>query len=547
MFSKLIGALSSRYENNKLLGSVTRCDVLRTMLKHGAIELMGPIMEITQQPLLLKRLGIDSYQEPIVYMRRECPICRSEGFESQARLRVSTKNQSIIATLNVVDDGLLLPGEMGLSNIAWKLLSAKEHESATVSYAKPIDSLSSVRAKIYGHELTEKSLNEIVRDITNGRYADVHLAAFVTACSGNKLNTAETIGLTKAMVNAGESISWTENHVMDKHCVGGLPGNRTTPIIVSIVAANGLVMPKTSSRAITSPSGTADTMETLMPVSLSIKKMRQVVEREGGCIVWGGAVSLSPADDILIRVERVLDIDSEGQLVASVLSKKKAAGSNLVLLDLPVGATAKVRNKEFGLDLSRLLMEVGKALGLTIKTCLTDGSQPIGFGIGPALEALDVLAVLQNKQQAPQDLKERALMLAGHLLEMGGAAKPDQGLKLAKFTLESGIAWKKFQAIADAQGGLYEPPQATYHYEFYASSYGRICHINNRLISRVAKLAGAPDAKAAGISLHCRINDLVETNQPLLTLHAETPGELRYAQDFLESHQDVIVIEESKV
>ncbi len=508
---------------------------------------MKPTDDRPQKALRLKRLGIDTYQEPIVYLRRESPVCRAEGFDSQARLRVATNGQSIVATLNIVDNGLLSPGEMGLSNIAWDLLSAKHHQPATISYAKPIDSLSNVRSKIYGNELSEKDLNAIVQDITSGRYADVHLAAFITACSGYKLNLAEIIALTKAMVNAGETLSWPVNQVMDKHCVGGLPGNRTSPIIVAIVAANGLVIPKTSSRAITSPSGTADTMETLMPVALKLEKMRQVVEQEGACLAWGGAVKLSPADDILIRVERVLDIDSEGQLIASVLSKKLAAGSSHVLLDLPVGATAKVRSQEFGEDLSELLKQVGGALGLTVRTCLTDGSQPIGAGIGPALEAFDVLAVLQNHQQAPKDLTERSLSLAGQLLEMGNAAKIGQGFKLAQKTLQSGAAWKKFQAIAEAQGGLFEPPKAKYHYQFCASGYGRICHINNRLISRTAKLAGAPDAKAAGISLHCHVNDLVETNQPLLTLHAETPGELKYAQQFLDNHRDIVVIEEANV
>ncbi|MCV6606385.1 MAG: thymidine phosphorylase, partial [Porticoccaceae bacterium] len=211
--------------------------------------------------------------------------------------------------------------------------------------------------------------------------------------------------------------------MLDKHCVGGLPGNRTTPVVTAIIAANDLTMPKTSSRAITSPAGTADTMETITTVQLEFEQMRNVVETEGACLAWGGSVSLSPTDDIVIRVERALDLDSEGQLVASVISKKVAAGSKQVLIDIPVGPTAKVRSQAMAQNLRRLLEKTGAALGLEVRTVVTDGSQPIGTGIGPALEARDVLQVLANDGHAPQDLREKSLLLAGEMLEMAEKAE----------------------------------------------------------------------------------------------------------------------------
>jgi thymidine phosphorylase len=225
------------------------------------------------------------------------------------------------------------------------------------------------------------------------------------------------------MVKVGDRLHWTAPHVADKHCIGGLPGNRTSMIVVPIIAAAGLVIPKTSSRAITSPAGTADAMETLTRVDLSIAEMRQVVEREGGCVVWGGAMQLSPADDILIGVERPLDFDSEGQLVASVLSKKIAAGSTHVVIDIPVGATAKLRTMEAAARLEARLWRVAEAFGLKVRIVRTDGAQPVGRGIGPALEARDVLAVLQNASGAPSDLAERAVDLSSRLLELIGACE----------------------------------------------------------------------------------------------------------------------------
>jgi thymidine phosphorylase len=327
---------------------------------------------------------------------------------------------------------------------------------------------------------------------------------------------------------------------MDKHCVGGLPGNRTTMIIVPIVAACGLRMPKTSSRAITSPAGTADTMETVAPVMLEVEDIRRVVERTGGCVVWGGGVRLSPADDVLIRVERPLDIDSQGQLVASVLSKKVAAGSTHVLIDMPVGLTAKVRSVEAAAQLGRQLELVGNALGLQVRVVQTAGLAPVGRGIGPALEARDVLSVLRREPGAPSDLAQRALALAGEILEFGGAAPPGGGLALASSVLADGRAWAKFQEICEAQGGLREPPVAVHRQLLAAPRGGTVIAIDNRRLARIAKLAGAPKAPSAGIDLHVQLGDVVEHGQPLFTLHAATRGELAYALEYATSQAEAV-------
>ena len=294
--------------------------------------------------LSVKRMNIDTYRAPVIYMRQDCHICRSEGFEALSRIAVSTDRNTIVATLNIIRDALLEPGELGLSDAAWRMLAPEENQIVYLSHPEPVESIKYIRSKIYDHALNDEQLNIIMGDIVEGLYSDIHLSAFITACAGTRLNLDEITSLTKAMINVGTRLSWERDIVVDKHCVGGLPGNRTTMIIVPIVASFGLTMPKTSSRAITSPAGTADTMEVLAPVNLSLEAMRRVVDREGGCIVWGGAVHLSPADDILIAIERQLDLDSEGQLIASVLSKKAAAGSTHVLIDMPVGPTAKVRS-----------------------------------------------------------------------------------------------------------------------------------------------------------------------------------------------------------
>ena len=494
--------------------------------------------------LVVKRMNIDTYREPVIYMRKDCHICRSEGFEALSRISVTTGKKTIVGTLNIMRDALLLPGELGLSDAAWRQLEAVDNETVYLSHPEPVDSLKYIRSKIYGHTLSEPQLNRIMQDIVEGLYDDINLSAFITACAGNRLNLDEIIALTKSMINAGERLAWDKDIIVDKHCVGGIPGNRTTLIVVPVIAAFGLVMPKTSSRAITSPAGTADTMEVLAPVNLSLESMQRVVYQEGGCIVWGGAVHLSPADDILIAVERQLDIDSEGQLIASVLSKKAAAGSTHVIIDMPVGPTAKIRSMNLARQLVDMMVAVGSEIGLSVQVKITDGTQPVGYGIGPALEARDVLQVLQNDPAAPADLRERSLELAGELIELSGKLSTGKGYPEAKRLLEKGLAWQKFQAICEAQGGMSLPPVAEHTFDICSKYDGKVVNIDNRRLALAAKLAGAPFARAAGIDLYIKQNGgIVKKDQPLYTVHAESPGELEYALDYISSQEDIVVID----
>ena len=493
-------------------------------------------------PLRAKRLGIETQHEPIVLTHADCPVARSEGFAARAQVELSAGGRTALATLYQVSNGIIAVDEVGLSETVWHRLDVPDGTEIKVRHPQPLDSMSFVRAKVYGHRLDGERLGTIIKDVVAERYSDVQLAAFITAFSSQPADLAEMVALTRAMVEAGDRLAWPSASIVDKHCVGGLPANRTTPIVVAIVAAAGLIIPKTSSRAITSPAGTADAMETMAPVDLDIPAMRRVVEREGGCIVWGGSVRLSPADDILIRVERALDLDSPAQLVASVLSKKIAAGSTHVLLDLPVGPTAKVRTLADAAELSAQLEAVAAEFGLKVRPLVTDGTQPVGIGLGPALEARDVLTVLRREGSAPADLKARAIHLAGALLELGGASSEGSGEEDAAAILADGRALAKFTAICEAQGGFREPPIAPLQHVIESPAAGSLSGIDNRLLARVAKLAGAPRSRSAGLELHVKLNDRIERGQPLMTLHGESPGELGYALDFARANPEILEV-----
>ncbi|MBR9832422.1 thymidine phosphorylase family protein [bacterium] len=499
-------------------------------------------MEEHSNILKYKHLGIYTQNENVVYMREDCHVCISEGFEALTRIRISKSTHSIVASLNVINSDLLLPNEIGLSEAAAKKLNVFENDTLYVSHLEPIDSLRHVRAKIYNQKLDYSAFNEIVMDIVEGNYSNIHLSAFITACAGNRMDIEEISDLTKAMIASGKQLNWDKEIVVDKHCIGGLPGNRTTPLVVAIVAAYGLTMPKTSSRAITSPAGTADTMEVMTNVTLSLEEIKTVVEKEGGCFVWGGTAQLSPADDVLIKIEKALDIDSEGQLIASVLSKKAAAGSTHVVIDIPVGPTAKVRNIEMAEKLKSHMETVGDAVGLKVKVVITDGSQPVGEGIGPALEAFDILSVLGNKVSAPQDLKNRALFLAGELLELSGEVQVGKGTKIAKQLLESGKAMEKFTAICKAQGRFNQPELAPYKHDIKAERSGTLKAIDNRKLAKLAKLSGAPQSPSAGILFKIHLGDQIKEEQLLYTIYAESKGELDYALEYQKRHDNILTI-----
>ncbi len=501
------------------------------------------VMEHTHNTHLLqfKPLGIDTNQELVVFMPASCHVCKSEGFHALTRVTVSFESKSIIAALNITNDGLLKEGEISLSESAVKKLGVQEGAFLQVAHTEPLRSIAHVRSKLYGSILDQQAYNEIIRDIADEKYSNIFLSSFVSACSGNNMNMEEICFLTRAMIDAGNKLYWGKGVIADKHCIGGLPGNRTTMIVVPIIASLGINIPKTSSRAITSPAGTADTMEVLTNVNLSVHEIRKVIEKENGCIAWGGAVKLSPADDLIIRVEKALDIDSEGQMIASILSKKAAAGSTHCVIDVPVGSTAKVRSMDSAVQLALRLKEVAEFLNIKTQVIFSDGSQPVGYGIGPALEARDVLDVLQNKRTAPKDLRIKAIRIAAEIVRLAWDMPKNTAHEIVTAKLKSGEAFKKFIAICEAQGGFKEPAAARYCKTIEADFTGIISKINNRKIAQVAKLAGAPDSPEAGVDFRIQLKEKVESGQPLFTIHSNSPGELEYAYEYYRNNSNEII------
>ncbi|NOT11450.1 MAG: thymidine phosphorylase family protein [Methylococcaceae bacterium] len=482
--------------------------------------------------LKIRRIAIDTYHENVAYLHRDCSIYRAEGFQALSKIQVSTNGAKVLAVLNVVDDTSIVQAcELGLSEQAFKQLNVAEGSLVTVNHAEPPKSMDAVRRKINGERLDQNDFNSITADIVDARYSKMEMAAFLVATGQNNLDRDELLFLTRAMLDSGDRMNWHEALVADKHCIGGIPGNRTSMLVVPIVAAHGMLIPKTSSRAITSPAGTADTMEVLAEVNLTPDQLNDIVRRERGCLAWGGTAKLAPVDDMLIAVERPLGIDSQGQMVASILSKKLAAGSTHLIVDIPVGPTAKVRQMRQALALRKLFEFVGDRLNLHLEVMITDGRQPVGHGIGPVLEARDVMQVLQNDPEAPADLRQKSLQLAGRILEFDPDVRGGQGYAIARDILESGRAWVKMNAFINAQGAktLDLHPGQLCH-EIMAVSDGVVTHIDNFQMAKIARMAGAPMLKKAGVDLLKKLGSPVRKGEVLYRIHAEFPADFQFAQ-----------------
>jgi thymidine phosphorylase len=485
--------------------------------------------------LKLRRVAIDTYRENVAYLHKDCDVYRAEGFQALSKVEVRVNGKRILATLNVTSDPRIVQcNELGLSQDAFDQLGVERGRSASVQQAEAPVSIAALHRKIDGERLGRDDFHAIVRDIAEHRYSKIELSAFVVATNRGELDREEVFFLTEAMIDSGRRVDWGESLVVDKHCIGGIPGNRTSMLVVPIVAAHGLVCPKTSSRAITSPAGTADTMEVLTNVELPFDRLADIVREHRACLAWGGTADLSPADDVLISVERPLSLDSPGQMVASILSKKVAAGSNHLVLDIPIGPTAKVRSMPEAQRLRRLFEYVARRLDLSLDVVITDGRQPIGNGVGPVLEARDVMRVLENHPLAPQDLRQKALRLAGRLLECDPDIRGGDGYAIARDILDSGRALRKMMAIIEAQGAK---PFDHEHLQLGALSFdvcaphdGVVTGIDNLKIARVAQLAGAPKVQGAGVDLARKLGESVRAGEVLYRVYANFQSDLEFAR-----------------
>jgi AMP phosphorylase len=437
------------------------------------------------------------------------------------------------STVGLVDisDSMVTRGEVGIYGDLPPDFQVEAGDMLDLVVAPIPPSVEYIRKKMHRAPLTKPELLRIVKDTISRSLSTLEIAAFLMTEEFVGMSMDEIEGLTRAMVETGETIDFGET-IVDKHSIGGVPGNKVTLLIVPIVAAAGLKIPKTSSRAITSPSGTADTMEVLAPVEFSVSELNQLLMKVGGYIAWGGSLKLAPADDLFIRVEHPLSIDPRPQMLASIMAKKLAANTNFLVLDIPTGKGAKVETFEEARKLGNDFIELGTRLGINVRCGITYGGQPVGHTVGPALEAKEALETLLGK--GPNSLIEKSTSLAGMLFEMTGLSVKGQGQDMAKDILQSGKAYKKMQEIIKQQGG--DPnikpediPLGSKRHVIAAPADGYVSSINNSSINAIARAAGAPLVKGAGVLLYAKMGYAVKKGQPVIEIFTERESDLREA------------------
>lgn len=452
---------------------------------------------------------------------------------------LSGQHKESTAVLDIIggeinDKEILISSEVKLK------LNIKKETLVDVNLAPVPRSFEYIKEKLNGKRLSTKEIDQIIQDVVNDRLSDSEIAVFVAAMYKVGMDTKENVDLIKAIIKNGNRLSLKEKYIVDKHSIGGVAGNRTTPIVVSICASAGLFVPKTSSRAITSAAGTADVMETIARVDFTIPELKKIIRKTKAFIIWGGGIGVVPADSKIIRVEKSLNIDPKSQLLASILSKKFAVGSKYIVIDIPYGRSAKVKSRKSAEDLKRKFQQLGNYFNKKMRIVLTDGSQPIGNGIGPSLELKDIISILDPRKKGPEDLRKKSVFLAGELLEMTKKAKKGKGIEMAEDILDSGKAFKKFKEIVEAQGGnLKRVKYGKFKKTINSKKSGKIKEIDNKKINALTRVTGSPIDKSAGIYLHVHVGDKIKKSDPVVTLYSETDLRLKEAIKFYNDRKPI--------
>jgi len=456
--------------------------------------------------------------------------CLEIGVKEGERVRIDGVKSYVVAVNK--SDTLVKRGEVLVPKSVMDKIGGKDGMEVNVVFSPSPESVKSIRKKMDGQRLTKDEISAIIEDIVEARLSLIEESAWLTALYINGMDVDEIADMTTAMVDTGDRVVFDRTPVFDFHSVGGVPGNKVTPIVVSIVAAAGLMLPKTSSRAISSACGTSDFVETFCEVEMDAAKLKRISEEVGGVLAWGGSMNLAPVDDMLIKIEYPLNINPRAQMLASIMSKKMAIGATHLLMDIPTGPGTKVKTIEEARAYVHDFMELGNRLGINVECAITYGDQPVGNAVGPGLEARECIRILEGMGH-PSSVVEKACELAGIILEMGGIPR---GADEARRILDSGEALKKFREIVAAQGGKPDIKSddiaiGKHMLQVVSTKAGYVHHIKNKDIVQIARAAGAPGDKGAGLLILKKKGQRVEKGDVLMEIYADVESKCQRAKD----------------
>lgn len=409
-----------------------------------------------------------------------------------------------------------------------------------------------IQRKRDGKDLTREEIRDFIRGMADGSVADYQATAFLMAVYFQGMTLVETVALTEAMLESGDryDLSSVAGPKIDKHSTGGV-GDKVSLILSPLAAACGLKVPMMSGRGLGHSGGTLDKLESIRGFDVGLSKDRFLeVLKSTGCAMIGQSERIAPADKRLYSLRDVTGtVECIPLIVASILSKKLAEGTQGLVLDVKVGSGAFMKSREQARKLARALVQVAKRLGLKCRAVLTDMNQPLGYAVGNSIEMIESIEVLRNQRFIPDalgnaaevtsaDLKELTIQLCAHMLEIGGKTRNvTEGRKLAHTRLTDGSAWRIFRELVKLQDGdlaqIEDPtrlPLAARVVQWSSPKRGYIAKMDTAAIGRILVELGGGRKKATdsvdhgvGLVFHKKLGARVQPGEPIATVFG--PGD----------------------
>ncbi|MFA7298809.1 MAG: thymidine phosphorylase [Candidatus Absconditabacterales bacterium] len=461
-----------------------------------------------------------------------------EGITSMDKVSLIYDNKEFVFDVSL-SSHLVQRGEVGIFEDIREKYKMKAGQFVTVSFTKnSSESLDALKKGLNGKRLNKKEIFAIMKDISNNRFTDILTTYFSAMGFFFPSKDEDLYRMAEAMAKTGEMLHFP-GIVADKHCMGGVSGNETTMIMIPLLTSLGIKMPKTFSKAITTPAATGECVSVLMDISFSKKEIEDLVKKNNCCLVRGGGLDLAPADEKLIKVAYPLSMQSYSRTIVSIMAKKYAMGINHSLIDIPVGPSAKVPDMKTAKRLKKKYLYVGKKLGMKMTVEITDALQPIGSGVGAVMQVREVLRVLQQHEKRPMDLEQKAIHLCAKIIELVGMAKGKDAEKLAYGQLISGKARAMMQKIISAQHGDPKVKSeglklAKIQKDIVAEKSGKVKGIDMKVLNVAARTLGSPLDLQAGLYLHKKLGDVVKKGEVIYTMYANDESKIKLTKEFLD-------------